>query len=154
HWCHVMDKNTYADDDVAALISKHYIAVKVDQDSRPDLSNRYEDYGWPATVIFAPDGKEIVKRQGYIPPKPMARLLQACVDDPTPGPSVLQEAKYSLGNEAALNAELRAKLQQALRERYDERNKGWHFVHKYLDWDNTEYCMMQDDPHTAKMADE
>src|ERR1700685_1426465 len=64
HWCHVMDQTTYADNDVRRLIGEKYIAVKVDQDSRPDISNRYEDYGWPATVVFNPSGQEIVKRRG------------------------------------------------------------------------------------------
>ena len=48
HWCHVMDERTYGDPRVVALVAKHFVAVRVDQDSRPDLSNRYEDYGWPA----------------------------------------------------------------------------------------------------------
>jgi len=51
HWCHVMDANTYSDPKVIKLLQSRYIVVKVDQDSRPDLSNRYEDYGWPATVV-------------------------------------------------------------------------------------------------------
>ena len=84
HWCHVMDATTYRDPAVAALIREHYLAVKVDQDSRPDLANRYEDYGWPATVIYNPDGGEIIKKQGYIAPAGMARLLRAVVADPSP----------------------------------------------------------------------
>jgi len=43
HWCHVMAETTYKDPEVARLIGAKYIAVRVDQDSRPDLSNRYED---------------------------------------------------------------------------------------------------------------
>src|ERR1700742_4810880 len=86
HWCHVMDDVTYRDPIVMRLLNEKYILVKVDQDSRPDISNRYEDYGWPATVVFAADGSEIVKRQGYIPPRNMASMLQAIIDDPSPGP--------------------------------------------------------------------
>ena len=37
-------------------IARHFVAMRVDQDSRPDLSNRYEDYGWPATIIFDANG--------------------------------------------------------------------------------------------------
>jgi uncharacterized protein YyaL (SSP411 family) len=59
HWCHVMDDKTYRDPEVVKLIRSRYIAVKVDQDANPDLSNRYEDYGWPATVVFAADGSEL-----------------------------------------------------------------------------------------------
>ncbi|MEO6848167.1 MAG: DUF255 domain-containing protein, partial [Chthoniobacterales bacterium] len=43
HWCHVMDEQTYANPEVIRLIGKKFIAVRVDQDSRPDLANRYED---------------------------------------------------------------------------------------------------------------
>src|SRR5271156_6123880 len=91
HWCHVMDDITYRDPIVIRLLNQRYILVKVDQDSRPDISNRYQDYGWPATVVFNGDGSEIVKRQGYIPPRPMASMLQAIIDDPSPGPSVERE---------------------------------------------------------------
>ena len=72
HWCHVMEEVTYSDPAVIELIRKRYLPVRVDADTRPDLANRYEDYGWPATIVFNPDGSEIVKRRGYIPPKPMA----------------------------------------------------------------------------------
>src|SRR5271155_5570144 len=84
HWCHVMDGTTYRDPGVAALLAGHYLTVKVDEDSRPDLARRYENYGWPATVIFGPDGVEIVKKQGYVPPEAFIRLLQAVVADPSP----------------------------------------------------------------------
>ncbi len=69
HWCHVMEKTTYKNPDVAYLLKSKFITVRVDQDANPDLSNRYGDWGWPATIIFAPDGTEIVKRAGYIEPK-------------------------------------------------------------------------------------
>src|SRR5262249_59830844 len=44
HWCHVMDENTYSDAAVIRMLREHYIVVKADQDARPDLSNRYEDF--------------------------------------------------------------------------------------------------------------
>ena len=61
HWCHVMDEKTYSDPGVNATIAQRYIPVRVDQDSRPDLARRYENYGWPATIVFNADGEEIVK---------------------------------------------------------------------------------------------
>src|SRR5438132_12872974 len=45
HWCHVMEEVTYRDPAVVDFIRKRYMAVRVDADSRPDLSNRYEHYG-------------------------------------------------------------------------------------------------------------
>jgi hypothetical protein len=56
---------TYRDSAVLRPLGKSYLAVKVDQDSRPDISDRDEDYGWPATVIFNADGGTIVKRRRY-----------------------------------------------------------------------------------------
>src|SRR5439155_8284157 len=76
-WCHVMEATTYRDPAVARLLSERFIAVRADQDADPDLSRRYEEYGWPATIVFAPDGAEIVKRRGYITPPAMAGLLGA-----------------------------------------------------------------------------
>ena len=143
HWCHVMDEITYRDPKVIELIKTRYIAVKVDQDSRPDLSARYEDYGWPATVVFNSDGSEIVKRQGYIPPMPMASMLQAIIDDPSPGPSILPEAPIEPTKDAMLAPNEREKLQKILRDRYDPKNKGWGTEQKFLSWDIIEYCLRQ-----------
>ncbi|MBI3828430.1 MAG: thioredoxin domain-containing protein, partial [Planctomycetes bacterium] len=157
HWCHVMNEVTYADHKVAALIRDHYVALRVDQDSRPDLSNRYEDYGWPATIIFDADGKEIVKRSAYIPPKPMAKLLQACVDDPTPGPSVQPEPELAFAKDAALPDALRKELRTLHLERYDRDQKGWGSSHKYLDPDSVEFSLVQaarGDAGAEKMARE
>jgi uncharacterized protein len=143
HWCHVMEEVTYRDPAVIELIRKRYIAVRVDADSRPDLSNRYEDYGWPATIVYGSDGGEIVKRQGYIPPKPMTSMLQAIIDDPTPGPSVLPAQKLSSSADAFLTAGARQSLQKILTDTYDSKNKGWGTVQKFLNWDLIEYCLSQ-----------
>jgi hypothetical protein len=145
HWCHVMEEITYRDPKVVALINARYIAVRVDQDSRPDLSNRYENYGWPATIVFNTDGSEIVKRQGYIPPKSMASLLQAIIDDPSPGPSIVAEVPLDPTEDGELAAAEREKLRAILRDAYDPKNRGWGTVHKYLNWDIIEYCMSEAD---------
>lgn len=155
HWCHVMEDITYRDPKVISLIKSHYIAVRVDQDSRPDLSNRYEDYGWPATIVFNVDGSEIAKRQGYIPPKPMASLLQAIIDDPSPGPSIVAEAPLEPNKDGDLTEAARARLRQILHDTYDARNQGWGTVHKYLNWDIIEYCRaeaMRGDRDAERMA--
>jgi uncharacterized protein YyaL (SSP411 family) len=154
HWCHVMAEVTYPDPTVVKLMQSRYLAVCVDQDSRPDLSNRYEDYGWPATVIFAPDGAELVKRQGYIPPKPMAALLQAVIDDPTPGPSVRPEATVAAATVTELGDARTAALLRTWAEGYDDKAGGWGFGHKFLDWDSVELALHRSaaDPRSAQMA--
>jgi uncharacterized protein len=65
HWCHVMDRESYEDATLAAVINEHYVAVKVDRDERPDVDSRYQSAvqaisgqgGWPLTAILTPDGK-------------------------------------------------------------------------------------------------
>ncbi len=140
HWCHVMDEQTYADPQVIALLRKKYIAVRVDQDARPDLASRYEDYGWPATIVFKWDGSELAKRRGYIPPKPMASMLQAFIDDPTPGPSVEAEPVVVAAAESALTAEQRVAMRAAFVGAYDAERGGWGDIHKFLNWDALEFC--------------
>ena len=65
HWCHVMDRESYEDPEVAALINQHFVAVKVDRDERPDVDARYQaavsaisgQGGWPLTAFLTPDGR-------------------------------------------------------------------------------------------------
>jgi uncharacterized protein len=65
HWCHVMDRESYEDPQVAALINREFIAVKVDRDERPDVDARYQaavsaisgQGGWPLTAFLTPDGR-------------------------------------------------------------------------------------------------
>ena len=72
-WCHVMNRETWANPEVRGILKDKFIPVYVDQDSRPDISQRYERWGWPATIIFAPDGTEIVKLRGFYSPHSSTR---------------------------------------------------------------------------------
>jgi uncharacterized protein YyaL (SSP411 family) len=65
HWCHVMDRESYEDTEIARLINEHFVAVKVDRDERPDVDARYQaavtaisgQGGWPLTAFLTPDGR-------------------------------------------------------------------------------------------------
>jgi len=65
HWCHVMEKESFEDDDVAALMNRSFISVKVDREERPDIDGIYMAVcqmltgsgGWPLTIIMTPDKK-------------------------------------------------------------------------------------------------
>ena len=65
HWCHVMDRESYEDPEMARIINDHYVAVKVDRDERPDVDARYQaavsaisgQGGWPLTAFLTPDGR-------------------------------------------------------------------------------------------------
>ena len=155
HWCHVMAETTYKDPAVDALLEQNYLLIRVDQDSRPDISHRYEDYGWPATVIFDSNGKELVKRQGYIEPAEMARLLKAVIEEPTPKPSVVPEKLIEFAASAQMSVELRAKLHTRYLAGYDHKQGSWGFSQKYLDWDSVELAIAlarQGDANAAGMA--
>jgi uncharacterized protein YyaL (SSP411 family) len=75
HWCHVMDRESYDDAEVAEIVNEHYIAVKVDRDERPDIDSRYQvavaaltgQGGWPLTAFLTTDGKPFYGGT-YFPP--------------------------------------------------------------------------------------
>ena len=75
HWCHVMDRESYDDAEVAAIVNEHFVAVKVDRDERPDIDSRYQaavsavsgQGGWPLTAFLTPDGKPFYGGT-YFPP--------------------------------------------------------------------------------------
>lgn len=65
HWCHVMDRESYEDPTLAAIVNEHFVAIKVDRDERPDVDSRYQaavqaisgQGGWPLTAFLTPDGR-------------------------------------------------------------------------------------------------
>jgi len=65
HWCHVMDRESYENDELAAILNQHFVAIKVDRDERPDVDARYQaavsaisgQGGWPLTAFLTPSGK-------------------------------------------------------------------------------------------------
>jgi uncharacterized protein len=75
HWCHVMDRESYDDPEIAAIVNEHFVAVKVDRDERPDIDSRYQaavqavcgQGGWPLTAFLTPDGKPFYGGT-YFPP--------------------------------------------------------------------------------------
>jgi uncharacterized protein YyaL (SSP411 family) len=75
HWCHVMDRESYDDAEVAKIVNDRFVAVKVDRDERPDIDSRYQvavsaisgQGGWPLTAFLTPDGKPFYGGT-YFPP--------------------------------------------------------------------------------------
>ncbi len=76
HWCHVMDRESYDDPEIAKIVNENFIAVKVDRDERPDIDSRYQiavsaltgQGGWPLTAFLTPDGKPFYGGT-YFPPQ-------------------------------------------------------------------------------------
>lgn len=65
HWCHVMEKESFEDIEVAKLLNESFVSIKVDREERPDIDKIYMDFcqmltgsgGWPLTIIMTPDKK-------------------------------------------------------------------------------------------------
>jgi uncharacterized protein len=125
-WCHVMNRETWANAEVRGLLKDKFIPVYVDQDSRPDISQRYERWGWPATIIFGPDGTELVKLRGFYSPQFFMPILTATIDDPSPvnypdAGGAERERTLATGLTNAQRDEILAFIDQA----WDEPNAGW-----------------------------
>ncbi|MDX1493286.1 MAG: thioredoxin domain-containing protein, partial [Longimicrobiales bacterium] len=77
HWCHVMEHESFEDDETAALMNRHFVNVKVDREERPDIDQIYMKAvqamtgrgGWPMTVFLRPDGAPFFGGT-YYPPEP------------------------------------------------------------------------------------
>lgn len=65
HWCHVMERESFEDEQVAEILNKDFISIKVDREERPDIDSIYMSVcqaltgsgGWPLTIIMTPDKK-------------------------------------------------------------------------------------------------
>jgi uncharacterized protein len=93
HWCHVMERESFENDDTAALMNRHFVNVKVDREERPDVDHIYMQAvqsltghgGWPMTVFLTPDGTPFYGGT-YFPPTDrhglpgFPRLLTALAD--------------------------------------------------------------------------
>ncbi|MEX2246674.1 MAG: DUF255 domain-containing protein [Dehalococcoidia bacterium] len=75
HWCHVMDETSYSDPAVIQLINDRFVAVRVDNDQRPDINARYNMGGWPTTAFLTPEG-EVMAGMTYVSPEQMRDVLQ------------------------------------------------------------------------------
>lgn len=75
HWCHVMERETFEDEDVGAYLNENFVSIKVDREERPDVDKIYMTYvqattgsgGWPMNVFLTPDRKPFYGGT-YFPP--------------------------------------------------------------------------------------
>ncbi len=76
HWCHVMERESFENEETAAFMNEHFINIKIDREERPDLDHIYMDAvqamtgsgGWPLNVFLTPDRKPFYGGT-YFPPK-------------------------------------------------------------------------------------
>jgi uncharacterized protein YyaL (SSP411 family) len=81
HWCHVMEHESFEDEETAALMNERFVCIKVDREERPDVDGLYMEAvvsmsgqgGWPMTVFLTPDGRPFWGGT-YFPPEPRLGL--------------------------------------------------------------------------------
>jgi uncharacterized protein YyaL (SSP411 family) len=114
HWCHVIDRESYENVEIAKIINEHFIPVKVDRDERPDVDSRYQSAisaisgqgGWPLTGFLLPDGKPFFGGTYFPPDDQMGRpgfrrVLLAVADSYRNKRAELERAAYSLAGAVA-----------------------------------------------------
>jgi len=114
HWCHVIDRESYENAEIAQLINENFVAVKVDRDERPDVDARYQaaisaisgQGGWPLTGFLMPDGKPFFGGT-YFPPEDamgrpgFKRILAAVTESYRNKRGELERAANSLADAVA-----------------------------------------------------
>jgi uncharacterized protein len=145
HWCHVMEGTTYRDPDIQKKIAEKFIAVRVDQDRDPELSYRYENWGWPATIMLDKDGNEIFKRRGYIPPELFGKLLAAVIEDPSALPGFTAGAAVD-PDAVALSPQRRAEVEALVLKSFDKDNGGFGDTHRFIHADTVEWALERGRP--------
>ena len=78
HWCHVMERESFEDEETARLMNEHFVNIKVDREERPDIDHIYMDAvqamtgagGWPLNVFLTPDARPFYGGT-YFPPRPL-----------------------------------------------------------------------------------
>ena len=149
HWCHVMERESFEDPEVAAVMNDAFVCIKVDREERPDVDAIYMDAvqamtghgGWPLNAFLTPEGVPFYAGT-YFPPEPrhgmpswrmvldgVARAWDQQRDQITDGSDRIVAHLQATARIEAPEAELdTAALDQAvpaLRRGYDAENGGW-----------------------------
>jgi uncharacterized protein YyaL (SSP411 family) len=149
HWCHVMERESFEDDDVAALMNERFVCVKVDREERPDVDAIYMDAcqamtgsgGWPLNVFITPEQVPFYAGT-YFPPQPRQgmpswrQVLEAVGEAWDQRRDEIREQAGEIAERLSGGARLAASAQDldpasiddaavALRQMFDSVNGGW-----------------------------
>lgn len=149
HWCHVIDRESYENPEISAIINRFFVAVKVDRDERPDVDARYQaavsavsgQGGWPLTAFLTPDGKPFFGGT-YFPPEDamgrpgfrrilmsMAQAYETKRDDVERAAVSIEQAVQSAEGAMAIPGKLSRDFVPAMTgaivARFDSRNGGF-----------------------------
>jgi uncharacterized protein YyaL (SSP411 family) len=140
HWCHVMNAESFSNEEIGALMDANFIAIKVDREERPDVDSTYmavarklmSDPGWPLNVILTPEGKPFFAAS-YIPRDRLSALLtnlgKTWKQHPEQIASTASMVMESLAPDNASaeipGAAMLKKTYDQFAERFDESNGGF-----------------------------
>src|SRR5947207_1172962 len=162
HWCHVMERESFEDPEIAALMNRHFVSVTVDREGRPDVDQIYMQAvqsmtghgGWPMTCFLTPDARPFYGGT-YFPPVDrhglpgFPRLLQALADAWATRRGEVLSSASQIGEALGQTERLRGAAQlltadvlsrgfQQLSEQFDDANGGLGGAPKFpqpLIWD-------------------
>ncbi|HEX5971351.1 MAG TPA: thioredoxin domain-containing protein, partial [Gemmatimonadaceae bacterium] len=155
HWCHVMERESFEDDETAALMNEHFVCIKVDREERPDLDAIYMQAtqamtghgGWPMTVFLTPEGEPFYAGT-YFPPEDrhgmpsFQRVLRGVADawanrqDSVTHTTSSMRELYAASTErtratGVLDEQLFSRVMSSLVQRYDPRAGGFDAAPKF-----------------------
>ena len=165
HWCHVMERESFENEEIAGLMNEHFVNVKVDREERPDLDQIYMNAvqlmlghgGWPLTVFLTP---ELIPFYGgtYFPPEDRFRLpgfprvLLGIADAYRSRPEEIAQTTSSFLNELRrmsvanesnepLNSQLLDAAYSGLARNYDQQHGGFGGAPKFPSSMNLEFLL-------------
>jgi len=140
HWCHVLNAESFSDNEIGALMNANFIPILVDREERPDVDSTYmavarklmSDPGWPLNLILTPDGKPFFAA-AYIPKDRLSALLtnlgKTWKEHPEQIASTASMVMQSLAPENSSadmpGVELLTKTYQQFADRFDAVNGGF-----------------------------
>ena len=127
HWCHVMERESFEDEETAAALNEWFVAIKVDREERPDLDAVYMDAvqaltgqgGWPMSVFLTPDGRPFYGGT-YFPDRPrhgmpsFRQVLSAISQAWTERREEVEEAATGMATHIRTEQDLPSRLLEAL----------------------------------------
>jgi hypothetical protein len=150
HWCHVMERESFENEETAAYLNQHFVSIKVDREERPDVDKIYMTFvqamtgqgGWPLNVFLAPDLKPFYGgtywppenkhgRPGFI--NVLQQIQQAwqtkreqlAVSSLNLHQKLIELTSRQASRERALTADALTHAGRELKEGYDARHGGW-----------------------------
>ena len=165
HWCHVMERESFENERIAAIMNEHFVNVKVDREQRPDVDEVYMaavqmmtgSGGWPLSVFLTPDGRPFYGGT-YFPPEDsfgrpgfdkvllaVANAWEAnkdqILDSAGAINAALQEATAT-GGQQAVSVEILDKAYAALASVYDSAHGGFGAAPKFPQPSNLEFLLV------------